>query len=132
MDAGDAHQMGAAGGVEVIQIRDVLEVVGVLIAVLHSGIGHHIVAVLVDLQVDALLGQNGYALLQDLGVGGGRGSYVQSDGLLRLRRLLGLRVIGGVGLGRVIGLAAAGGEGQGQRQGQQSGKNLVFHVLFLQ
>ena len=80
----------------------------------------------------ALLGQNGYALLQDLGVGGGRGGYVQSDGLLRFRRLLGLRVIGGVGLGRVIGLAAAGGEGQGQRQGQQSGKNLVFHVLFLQ
>ena len=29
-------------------------------------------------------------------------------------------------------LSAAGGEGQGQRQGQQSGKNLVFHVLFLQ
>ena len=54
------------------------------------------------------------------------------DGLLRFRRLLGLRVIGGVSLGRVIGLAAAGGEGQGQRQGQQSGKNLVFHVLFLQ
>lgn len=70
VDAGDAHQMGAAGGVEVIQIGDVLEVVGVLITVLHGGIGHHIVAVLVDLQVDALLGQNGYALLQDLGVGG--------------------------------------------------------------
>ena len=131
MDAGDAHQMGAAGGVEVIQIGDVLEVVGVLITVLHGGIGHHIVAVLVDLQVDALLGQNGYALLQDLGVGGGRGGYVQSDGLLGLGGL-GLRVIGGVSLGRVIGLAAAGGEGQGQRQGQQSGKNLVFHVLFLQ
>ena len=124
--------MGAAGGVEVIQIGDVLEVVGVLIAVLHGGIGHHIVAVLMNLQVDALFGQNGYALLQDLGVGGGRGGHVQSNGLLRLGGLLGLRVIGGVGLGRVIRLAAAGGEGQGQRQGQQSGKNLVFHVLFLQ
>ena len=95
MNAGDAHQMGAAGGVEVVQIRNVLEVVGVLLAVLNSGVGNHIVAVLVDLQVDALLGQNGYALLQDLGVGRGRSGHVQGDSLLSIGGLLGLSVVSG-------------------------------------
>lgn len=79
-----------------------------------------------DLQVDALLGQNGYALLQDLGVGGGRGSYVQSDGLLRFRRLLGLRVIGGVGLGRVIGLAAAAVRDRASVRASRVAKILFF------
>src|SRR5699024_4761915 len=47
VDAGHAHQMGAPGLVELLQIGQVLEVVGVLVPVLHGGVGHHIVAVLV-------------------------------------------------------------------------------------
>ena len=118
--------MGAALGVEVIQIGDVLEVVGVLLTVLHSGVGDHIVAVLMDLQVNTLLCQNGNALFQNFGVGRGRGGYVQRHGLLIFGGLLRL----GVAVGGVIGLAAAGGQGQGEGQGQQSGKNLVFHGSF--
>ena len=104
--------MGAAGLVELLQIGQVLEVVGVLVAVLHGGVGHHVVAVLVDHQLDALLRQDGHALVQNLGVGGGRGGHRQGDGL--------------------SGIAAAGGQGQAQGQAQQQGQQLLFHVSFLQ
>lgn len=81
-------------------------------AVLHGGVGHHVVAVLVDHQLDALLRQDGHALVQNLGVGGGRGGHRQGDGL--------------------SGIAAAGGQGQAQGQAQQQGQQLLFHVSFLQ
>ena len=122
--------MGAAGLVELLQIGQVLEVVGVLVAVLHGGVGHHVVAVLVDHQLDALLRQDGHALVQNLGVGGGRGGHRQGDGLSGIAaRLGGGTVISGAA---VIGGAAAGGQGQAQGQAQQQGQQFLFHVSFLQ
>ena len=129
MHAGDAHQVGAVLFIEVVQIRNVLEVVGVILAVFNSGVGDDIVAVLGDLQVDALLSQDGHALLQDLSVGRGRSADLQGDGLLIFSGLLGLGIVVGV-LGGSLVLAAAGGQRQRQGQGQQSGQNLVLHVSF--
>ena len=51
-----------------------LEVVGVALAVLDDGVGDHIVVVLLDVQSDALSGQNVLADLQDLAVGSGSSS----------------------------------------------------------
>ena len=56
-----------------------LEVVGVALAVLDDGVGDHIVVVLLDVQSDALSGQNVLADLQDLAVGSGSSS--AADGL---------------------------------------------------
>ena len=79
VDAGDGHQMGTLLLVEVVQIRLMLEVVGVALAVLDDGVGDHIVVVLLDVQSDALSGQNVLADLQDLAVGSG--SCSAADGL---------------------------------------------------
>ena len=79
MDAGDVHQMGTLLLVEVVQIRLMLEVVGVALAVLDDGVGDHIVVVLLDVQSDALSGQNVLADLQNLAVGSGSSS--AADGL---------------------------------------------------
>ena len=117
MDAGHAHQVGAVLSVEVVQIGDVLEVVGVLGALFHSGVGDHIVAVDMDFQVDALLGQNGHALLQNFGVGRGGGGHVQNGGLRGLSRSFGFSRGLGLGGGLLLG-AAAGGQRQAQHQGQ--------------
>ena len=65
--------------VEVVQIRLMLEVVGVALAVLDDGVGDHIVVVLLNVQSDALSGQNVLADLQDLAVGSGSSS--AADGL---------------------------------------------------
>ena len=46
VDAGDGHQMGALLLIEVVQIRLMLEVVGVALAVLDDGVGDHIVCLL--------------------------------------------------------------------------------------
>ena len=48
-----------------------LEVVGVALAILNDGVGDHIVIVLLDVQRNALVGQDLLADLQDLAVGGG-------------------------------------------------------------
>ena len=70
MDLGGADQAGAVLHVEVIQVGDVLEVVGVQGTVLHSLVGEDIVVELPDLQGDPLLGQEVLHHLQNLGVGG--------------------------------------------------------------
>ena len=127
MDAGHAHQMGAAGLVELLQIGQVLEVVGVLVAVLHGGVGHHVVAVLVDHQLDALLRQDGHALVQNLGVGGGGGGHRQGDGLSGIAaRLGGGAVISGAA---VIGGAAAGRPGTGTGLGPAAGPAASFFMF---
>ncbi len=62
-------EMGTLFGVEVVQIRLMLEVVGVYLTVLDDQVGDHIVVVLLDIQRDALGGQDLLADLQDLAVG---------------------------------------------------------------
>ena len=76
-----AHQVGAILSVEVVQIGDVLEVVGVNAAVLHRGVGLDVVGKLHDLQVDSLLRQQFLHHGQDLGVGSGRGAHLQGGAL---------------------------------------------------
>ena len=71
--------MGAVLGVEVLQIGQVLEVVGVHGAVLHHGVGHNVVIVDLNVQGDVLGGQDLLGDLQDLGVG--RGGSGHGDGL---------------------------------------------------
>ena len=56
-----------------------LEVVGVHSAVVHHGVGHNIVIVDLNVQRDALVGQNGLDDLEDLGMGSGGGG--DGDGL---------------------------------------------------
>ena len=74
MDGGDGHDVGTLLLIEVLQVGQVLEVVGVHGAVVYHGVGHNIVIVALDIQGDALSGQDGLGNLQDLGVGGGGGS----------------------------------------------------------
>ena len=57
VDAGNRHQMGALFGVEVVQIRLMLEVVGIALTVLDDVVGDHIVVVLLNIQRDALGGR---------------------------------------------------------------------------
>ena len=140
MDARHAYQMGAPLGVEVVQIGHMLEVVGVLVSVLHGGVGHHVVGVFIHHQLNALLFQDVHALLENLGVGGGGGGHAELHGLGGAGRSgilgggiggiggsLGVRRSGAAGI-----LAAAGGQGQGQNQGQGESENLLFHTVFLQ
>lgn len=54
MNTGNSNQMGTLFGVEVVQIRLMLEVVGVYLTVLDDLVGDHIVVVLLDIQRDAL------------------------------------------------------------------------------
>lgn len=63
--------MSAVFGVEVIEVRGVLEVVGQDGAVLYNIIGDNIVAVLLDIQGDVLRGQDFLGNSQDLSVGSG-------------------------------------------------------------
>ena len=119
--------MGAFLLVEALQIGDVLEVVGVFLALFHSGVGNDVIAVLMDLQVNALLSQNIHHLLQDLGVGGGGGGHVQHH---RLGGLSG-RFGGSRSRGFFL-FGAAGGQGQAQHQGQSQGQKLLVHHCFLQ
>ena len=88
--------MGAVLGVEVLQIGQVLEVVGVHGAVIHHGVGYHVVVVALDIQCDVLGGQDLLGDFQDLGVGRGGGG--DGDGL-SLQSLVvhgGVIAVGGV------------------------------------
>ena len=58
MDRENRNDVSAVFGVEVIEVRGVLEVVGQDGAVLYNIIGDNIVAVLLDIQGDVLRGQN--------------------------------------------------------------------------
>ena len=79
MNAGNSDQMGTLFGVEVVQIRLMLEIVGVYLTVLDDLVGDHIVVVLLDIQRDALGGKDLLAHLQHLAVGSG--SSGAADGL---------------------------------------------------
>ena len=65
------HQMGAVALIEVIQVGDVLEVVGIQLTAFHRGIGNDVIVELRDLQGDALLGQQIPDHFQDLSVRAG-------------------------------------------------------------
>ena len=83
-------------GVEVLEVGQVLEVVGVDAAVLNEGVGGDVVVDDLDLQCDTLLSQNVLDDLEDLGVGrGGRGD---ADGLAVQRAVVdgGVIAVGGV------------------------------------
>ena len=71
MDGKNRNDVSAVFGVEVIEVRGVLEVVGQDGAVLYNIIGDNIVAVLLDIQGDVLRGQNFLGNSQDLSVGSG-------------------------------------------------------------
>ena len=79
MNHGNAYQVGVVFGIEGFQIRNVLEVVGIHFAVFHHIVGNHIVGILGDLQIPAVLGQDILGDLQDLCVG--RGGCGYGDGL---------------------------------------------------
>ena len=69
MDApGNRHQMGAVLCIEVVQIRLMLEIVGIALAVLNDVVGNDVVVVLLNIQRDALFGQDVLADLQNLAV----------------------------------------------------------------
>ena len=71
VDASNRDQVGALLLIEVVQVGLMLEVVGVALAILNDGVGDHIVIVLLDVQRNALVGQDLLADLQDLAVGAG-------------------------------------------------------------
>ena len=71
VDAGNGDQVGALLLIEVVQVGLMLEVVGVALAILNDGVGDHVVIVLLDVQRNALVGQDLLADLQDLAVGAG-------------------------------------------------------------
>ena len=66
VDAGNGDQVGALLLIEVVQVGLMLEVVGIALAILNDGVGDHIVIVLLDVQRDALVGQDLLADLQHL------------------------------------------------------------------
>ena len=117
--------MGAVVTVEPVEVVDVLEVVGVQIAVFQSLVGLDVIGVLHDLQLDALLGQNGLALLQDLGVGGDAGAHLQRGGL----RSGSVAAVGGITGRRGVRAAAAGQQGQHQQGAEGQGEKLL-HVQY--
>ena len=128
VDGAYADQMGAVLGVEAVQIRGVLEVVGVHLTVFGDEVGLDVVAEFLDLQRDALLSQDVLGDFQNFGVGRGGsgddqlgagevvgafgGGAVSSGGGSSLRRC------GGRGCGR----RAAGGKAQGQGCGKRGRK----------
>ena len=129
MDETGGNEVRAVAGVEAVQIRGVLEVVGVKLAVLESGVGQDVVIENHDLEIIAFLGENGLDLLKDLGVRGGGSA--DSDGFL-CGGLFGRRFGGGsLGSGGLFrggrgGGGAAGGQREQQRQSEDDRKNL-FH-----
>ena len=94
-----------------------LEEVSVLCAFLNSGVGDHVVAVLGDHQLDALLSQDVDDLCQDLSVGGGGSCHLQGDGLCC-----------GVFCGSLF-AAAAGAQANSHGQSQDQSQDL-FHFGF--
>ena len=81
MHAGDAHQIGAAAAVELIQVRLVLEEVGIQTAFGNLHVGLHVVGEDLDLQLYALLGQGWFNEFENLRVGHGGGSHTDGFSL---------------------------------------------------
>ena len=82
MDASRVYQVRALLFVEVLQIRNVLEVVGVKLTALDDVVGLHIVLELLDLERPALGSQDGSDLRENFGVR--RGACGDGDGALLL------------------------------------------------
>ena len=76
--------MRALLGIEIVQIRLVLEVVGVQRAVFHTGVGHDVIVKFHNVQLHIVLGQEGLHMLQDFRVRAGRRAHLQRH---RLRNL---------------------------------------------
>lgn len=72
VDDQNGDEVRAVLGVEVIQIRNVLEVVGVNLAALHDVVRLDVVGELLDVEGDVLRGQDLLGDGEDLGVRGGR------------------------------------------------------------
>ena len=70
VDETGGNEVRAVAGVEAVQVRGVLEVVGVKLAVFKSGVGQDVIIENNDLEIVAFLGEEGLDLLKDLGVRG--------------------------------------------------------------
>ena len=110
MNAAGIDQMGAVFFIEAVHVGDVLEVVGIQLALFQRGVGDDVVFELDDLQSVAFLGQDLLGDLQDLGVGSG--GCADLDGL-------------------VVGGTAAGGQSQNQGQGQNQSNDLLHFLILL-
>ncbi|MNT06868.1 hypothetical protein D3C72_1415510 [compost metagenome] len=75
---GNGHDAALAVLVVAVEVRLVLEEVGIELLVFDGGIGLHIVAELLDLQVHALSLELGLDEIQDFGVRHGRRSHFQN------------------------------------------------------
>ena len=74
VDETGGDEVRAVAGVEAVQVRGVLEVVGVKLAVFKSGVGQDVIIENNDLEIVAFLGEEGLDLLKDLGVRGRGGA----------------------------------------------------------
>ena len=68
VDLRSRDQLGAVGGVEALEIRGVLEVVRVKLAVVQRLVRQHVVIKNLDLERPAVLGEGIFDLREDLGV----------------------------------------------------------------
>ena len=133
MDAARVYQVRALLFVEVLQIGDVLEVVGVKLAALDDVVRLHVILEFLDLERPALGSQDGSDLRENFGVRRGAGS--NGDGALALDSVgssfIGCR-LGGCRFGRSggFGLCSAGGERQAQNERQNQRKDFLirFHL----
>ena len=96
MDARDGYQRGTVLGIEIVQIRNVLEVVRVKFAVIDDEVGLYIVGELGDLKGDVLLGEDVLNDSEDLSVRCGRSR--NRDGLALQRVVIerGIKTVGGI------------------------------------
>ena len=118
VDLGSGDEVSAVGSVEAVQVRGVLEVVGVERAVRQGLVGQDIVVIGDDLELVALVGKRLLDLLEDLCVRGGGGADLQ-----HFQLAVGGLGSGGIGGGSsVSGLALGCAAGEGGND-QQSGKN---------
>ena len=79
MDSADGNDVSVVLGVEVVEIRSVLEVVGINLAAFNDLVGDYVVCVLLDVESDVLLGKDILCNCEDLGVRSGRSG--DRDGL---------------------------------------------------
>jgi len=79
---GHLHQAGLAVLVVAVQVGLVLEEVGVQLLVFHGGVGLHVVAEFLDLQLDAVGFELGLDEVQDFRVGHGGGGHLEHIGSL--------------------------------------------------
>ena len=130
MDAAGVHKVRALLFIEVLEIRNVLEVVCVKLAAFDDVVRLHIVLELLDLQRPALGLEDGLGLREDLGVRRGAGG--DGDGALALGGFgRGFRR-SGFGGSSGFGLGCAGGERQAQYKSQSQRNDFfeLFHEIY--